>query len=70
MRKKKQTNKTTEFAVYKGEEFIFVGTIDEIVEHTGYKRSTIEFMTHPVAKKRNKGNGIALYRIEEDEEDG
>ncbi len=63
-----KNTKKSEYAAYRGDEFIFVGTIEEIVEYTGLSYSTVEFKTHAVAKKRDKGNGLLLYKLEEDED--
>lgn len=41
-----------EYALYKGDELIKIGTIKEIAEHEGVKEDTIKFYKTPVYKKR------------------
>lgn len=41
-----------EYAIYKGEKEIFVGTIEECVKHFGVKRNTIHFWASPANIKR------------------
>lgn len=41
-----------EYALYKGEELLAMGTIKEIAEATGAKESTIKFYNTPTHKKR------------------
>ena len=57
---------TKEFACYKGDEFIAIGTIKELVEKTGYAETTLRFCTHPASKKRNKGNRLVVFAVEDE----
>ena len=57
---------TKEFACYKGDEFIAIGTIKELVEKTGYSETTLRFCTHPASKKRNKGNRLVVFAVEDE----
>ncbi len=41
-----------EYSIYKGEKEIFVGTIEECMEHFSVKRRTIYFWACPANKKR------------------
>lgn len=41
-----------EYAIYKGENQIFVGTIEECMKHFGVKRETVYFWACPANKKR------------------
>lgn len=61
---------TKEFACYKGDEFIAIGTIKELAEKTGYAESTLRFCTHPASRRRNNGNRLIVIQVEEDEENG
>lgn len=45
-------NKNKIYALYKGDEFIADGTIEELHESTGKSINMLEFMTYPVYKKR------------------
>ena len=41
-----------EYAIYKGEEQIFVGTIEECMRHFGVKRRTVQYWACPANIKR------------------
>jgi len=41
-----------EYAIYKGENQIFVGTIEECMKHFNVKRETVHFWACPANKKR------------------
>lgn len=41
-----------EYAVYKGENLLAIGTADECAEKLGIKPDTIKWLTMPVAKRR------------------
>ena len=41
-----------EYSIYKGENEIFVGTIDEVMRHFNVKRETVYFWATPANKKR------------------
>lgn len=61
-----------EYALYKGEDLLSVGTISEIAKETGVKRDTIAFYKTPTYQKRlSKRKNIRNARmlIELDEED-
>lgn len=57
------------FALYKGDEFIAVGTLQEISESTGKSIKSLKYMTFPYYKKKikNSNNASMLYLLEEDE---
>ena len=57
---------TKEFACYKGDEFIAIGTIKELAEKTGYAETTLRFCTHPASRKRNKGNRLVVFAVEDE----
>ena len=40
------------YAVYRGDEYLFDGTLDEIAQRMNWKRSTARWYTYPVAKRR------------------
>lgn len=59
-----------EYMMYKGEDFLHIGTIDEIAEAHGVLRDTIKFYTTPtykrrIAKRKNAKNYITVERLEE-----
>lgn len=41
-----------EYSIYKGEKEIFVGTIEEVMEHFNVKRKTVYFWSTPANKRR------------------
>lgn len=66
--------KPAEYAVYRGDKFITVGTAKECAEELGIKVSTILYKSRPTYKRRiakaKGGNTDAMIviRLEEDEE--
>ena len=42
------------YSVYKGEEYIMDGTLDEIAERRNVKRKTLQFMMTPAYRRRSK----------------
>jgi hypothetical protein len=64
-----------DYAVYRGDELLSIGTIKECSEHLGVKEETLRFYTSPVYKKRvekrnDADSAIIVFRIEDDEEGG
>ena len=55
-----------EYAIYKGDEFIAIGTIKELVKKTGYAESTLRFCTHPASMKRSKGNRLVVFAVDDE----
>ena len=57
------------FAVYRGDEFVDVGTAEEIAKRLGCKADTIRFYAAPSYQARLKEGSKSLIavRIEEDE---
>lgn len=41
----------TEYIVYKGEEVLVIGTLEECAEHQGVKKATIHFLASEANKK-------------------
>jgi len=57
-----------EYAIYKGDKFLFIGNIDECSKFLNIKKSTVRWYTNPSAKLRDKtGNRINIERVEEDD---
>jgi hypothetical protein len=42
------------YAIYSGDTFLALGTLDEIAAFLGVKRKTIQFYMQPIYKKRRK----------------
>ena len=57
MRRKK------EYALYKGEEILCTGTIDEIAKNQNIKKKTILFYQTPAHIKRNEKSHIGNYKV-------
>ena len=52
------------YSIYKGDKFLFEGTIIQCANYLNIKISSAKFYTSPTYHKRNK-KGIKIYRIEE-----
>ncbi|MBS4200294.1 hypothetical protein KHA93_11695 [Bacillus sp. FJAT-49732] len=54
------------YGIYRGDEFVTVGTLKECAEHLGVKENTIRFMTTPSYAKRRKddGNSLVAFLVE------
>ncbi len=55
-----------EYAVYKGDKFIDLGTAKYLADKFGVPRKTIWYWTAPAYWKKNKGNSLVAIRIEDD----
>ncbi len=55
-----------QYALYKGDEFLTLGTIREIAEETGKSELTLRFYTTPAHRKRRKETSLIVIKIEED----
>ena len=56
-------------ALYKGENLLADGTIQEISEKTGKKINHLRFLARPAYKRRCKPNGKAMQMISLEEEE-
>lgn len=56
-----------EYALYKGDTFVVMGTIKEIAEKMGVSQHTIRFYHTPSYKKKNWKNGFILINVDEEE---
>lgn len=45
-----------EYALYKGEEMLRIGTLDELADWKGVTRKTIQFYQYPTYQNRTKNN--------------
>ena len=61
--------KLREYAVYRGDELICVGTAKECAEELGVKVNTIYWMSNPAYHKRAKENWTIVTRLEDDDDD-
>lgn len=58
-----------EYALYKGDELIAIGTIKELAKMQGVKEETIRYYTSKVYRKRTTEEGYRVIKLEE-EDDG
>lgn len=57
-----------EYALYKGEDILAIGTLDEISEKMNVKRDTITFYMSPTYRKRGTGkNRRVLIKLEDED---
>lgn len=54
-----------EYALYKGDKFLGVGTVKELAKQMGTTEQAIRYYHTPAYKKRNYKNCRVLVRIEE-----
>ena len=64
--------KGLEYALYKGEDLLSVGTLEEIVEETGRTIESLKFMRTPTYKKRfqNSKKALQLVILDDEEDEG
>ena len=65
-----ETKKLKTYAVYKGDEFKFMGTISECSKYLGVDERTVYFYTTPSYKKRSEDSKhyhhLVVIRVEDD----
>ena len=64
---------TTEYAVYRGDEFQFIGTAEECADRLGCSVNSFKFYLTPsyqrrLAKRKRPKNYIVVVRLDDDEE--
>ena len=64
VRKKKYDG---EVAVYRGDEFLMIGTIKECAEKLNLTEKAIRHSLTPTAHKENKGNALVSIRLDEED---
>ena len=57
----------TEYAMYRGDHFIDLGTVTYLAEKYHKKKKTLKFLATPSAHKRSAKNSLLLYRMESEE---
>ena len=55
----------TEYAMYKGDRFIDLGTLTYLAEKYHKKQKTLKFLATPSAHKRGSQKSLLLYRIDD-----
>lgn len=58
-----------EYALYKGDKFIDIGTKEYLAKLLNVKKETIEFYASPTKLKRNRDNGYVVVRIDDEREE-
>lgn len=64
----RKARKSPDYALYKDDTFIMIGTIKEIAQRLGVSERTVHFYSTPTYNKRNKDNHYIVIRIEDDKE--
>lgn len=54
----------TEYALYKCEELLKIGTVDELAEFRKVKRETILFYATPTYRKRTTEKGLRVIKLD------
>lgn len=55
----------TEYAMYKGDSFVDLGTLTYLAEKYHKKQKTLKFLATPSAHKRSTNKSLLLYRIKD-----
>lgn len=56
------------YAVYKGDEFLVVGTVEECAEYMNCTPQTIKWLASPSNIKKDKGNRLIAFKVEDEDE--
>lgn len=59
----------TEYAIYKGDDFLFIGTVQECAKRLNILPNSVKFMTTPSGKKRfenrkDKSTAMTAVKLE------
>lgn len=57
-----------EYALYKGDKFIDIGTKEYLAKLLNVRKETIEFYASPTQLKRNRDNCYVVVRIDDERE--
>ncbi|EAC4155361.1 hypothetical protein ACEXFN_001043 [Listeria monocytogenes] len=60
----KRGEDVTEYALYKADELLIIGTVDELAEFQKVKRETILFYATPSYRKRTSDKGLRVIRVD------
>ena len=56
---------TNEYALYKGDNLLAIGTLDELAEFRGVSRNTIYYYSMPANKRQDRGNKVVAIKLED-----
>ncbi len=64
----------TEYAMYRGDRFVDIGTMQELAVKWGVKKSALYFASSPAAHKRHEGrkiskNSLIVIKLEDEDDD-
>ncbi|EAK9260666.1 hypothetical protein E9535_15355 [Listeria monocytogenes] len=59
----------TEYAIYKGDDLLIIGTLTELADFKNVTRDTILFYMSSAYKNRVGDNGLCVIKIEDDGEE-
>lgn len=62
----RRTRRTAVYALYRGDEFVDVGTADELAGRRHVTPEYVRWMACPVARRRDRGGRLLAVRTEED----
>ena len=57
-------NTTKQYALYRGDDLIMIGTLAEIAKKLGVDEKTVRFYGTPAYYRRTNGNGYVLVEAE------
>lgn len=57
----------SDYALYKGDDLLLIGSINEISEYLGVDKKTVRWYSSPASYKRHNGKGTYVIKIEDDE---
>lgn len=55
----------SDYALYKGEVLLAIGTLDELAEFRGVTRNTIYWYSMPENLRRDKGNKVIAIKLDD-----
>jgi len=61
---KQDKDKYKQYALYKGDKFITIGSIPEMAEELNLNQRTLRWYNSPASRKLNKGNAKILIKID------
>lgn len=55
-----------DYALYKGDELLAIGTLDELAEFRGVTRNTIYYYSMPANKRQDRGGKCIAVKLEDE----